>query len=90
MKAVAKISNNFKSVPAGIKAMIAADGEAERKIEESILKSIIAGETRRNFYNKRKFIFFIQRRLSGIKAMIETDNEAERKIEKSILNSIIA
>lgn len=41
LKAVAKISNNFKSVPAGIKAMSAADGEAARKIEKSILDSII-------------------------------------------------
>lgn len=41
LKAVAKIGN-FKDVPAGIKAMIEADGEAERKIEESILNSVIA------------------------------------------------
>lgn len=42
LKAVVKISNNFKYVPAGIKAMSAADGEAALKIEKSILDSIIA------------------------------------------------
>lgn len=42
LKAVVKISNNFKSVPVGIKVMSAANGEAARKIEKSILDLIIA------------------------------------------------
>lgn len=42
LKAVVKISNNFKSVPAGMKVMIETNNAAERKIEKSILNSIIA------------------------------------------------